>query len=72
MTWNSAQTWVTKMVKNHGLVHRQPSAYYAKPESEYYVIDRFIGTIAERSEFCPLLDAVGALLVVSNSIENLR
>jgi len=55
------------MVKNHGLVHRQPSAYYAKPESEYYIIERFIGTIVERSEYWPLIDAVRRLLVVRNS-----
>jgi len=43
ITWKSAQTWVTKIVKNHGLVHRQPSAYRSKPVSECYVTDQFIG-----------------------------
>ena len=47
ITWNSAQTWVTKIVKRHALVHKQPSAYHAKPGSECYVIDQFIGTIAD-------------------------
>jgi len=37
---------------------RQPSAYRANLGSECYVIDRFIGTIAEWSEYCILLDAV--------------
>jgi len=55
ITWNSAQTWLTKIVKNHGLVHRQPSAYHAKPGSECYDIGRFIGIIAEWSEYCTLL-----------------
>jgi len=36
----------------------------AKPGSECYVIDRFIGTIAEWSEYCTLPDAVGGLHVV--------
>jgi len=69
------QAWVTKIVKNHGLVCRQPSADRAIPGSECFVIDLFIGTIAEWSECCalPLLDAVGRLCVVRNStIENLR
>jgi len=69
ITWNSAQTWVTKIVKNHSLVRRPPSAYRAKPGSECYVIDQFIGTIAEWSEYCALLDAVGDLRVVRNSTE---
>jgi len=34
MTLNSAQTRFTKIVKNHGLVRRQPSAYRAKPWSK--------------------------------------
>jgi len=42
ITWNSVQTWVTKMVKHHGLVRRQPSAYCTKPESECYVKDRLL------------------------------
>jgi len=46
ITWNSVQTWVTKIVKNHGFVGRQPSAYHAKPGSECYFTDRLIGTIA--------------------------
>jgi len=72
ITWNSVQTWIAKIVKNHGFVHRQPSAYRTKPGSECYVIDRFIGVIAEWSEYCALLDAVGGLGVVRNSTENLR
>ena len=72
ITWNSTQTWVTKIVKNHGFVRRQPSAYRAKPGSECYVIDRLIATIAEWSEYCTLLDAVGELCIVRNSTENLR
>jgi len=47
ITWNYAQTWVTKIVKNHGFVHRQRSAYRAQPGSECYAIDWFIGTIVE-------------------------
>jgi len=46
-TCNSAQIWVTKIVKNDGHVRRQPSAYHAKPESECYVINRFMGMISE-------------------------
>jgi len=72
ITWNSAKTWVTKIVKKDGLVRRQSSAYRAKPGSEYYVIDRFAGTIAEWSEYCTLLGAVGRLCVVRNSTQNLR
>jgi len=68
----STQTWVTNIVKNHSLVRRQPSAYHAKPGSECYVIDRFIGTIAEWSEYCTLLDAVGWQLAVRNSTRNLH
>jgi len=71
ISWNSAQTWVTNIVKNHSLVGRQPSAYRAKPGSECYVIDRFIWMIVEWSEYCTLLDAVGGLPAVRNSTENL-
>ena len=71
-TSNSAQTWVTKIVKNHRFVRRQPSAYGAKPGSKCYIIDRFIVTIAVWSEYCALLDAVGELRVIMNSTENLR
>ena len=71
IAWNSTQTWVT-IVKHHGVVRRQPSAYRTKPGSECYVTDRFIAMIAERSEYCALLDAVGGLRVVRNSTENLR
>jgi len=38
-------TWVTKIVKNHGLVRRQPYAYHAKPGSECYVISHFLGRL---------------------------
>jgi len=72
ITWNSAQTWVTNIVKSHNLVRRQPSAYHAKPGSESYVIHWFIDMTAEWSEYCILLDAVGVLHVVRNSTENLR
>jgi len=72
ITWKSSQTWVTKTVKNHGFLCRQPSAYRAKPGSERYIIDRFTGTIAEWSEYCALLDAVGGLRIVRNSTENLH
>jgi len=65
-------TWVSTIVKNHGYVRRQPSAYHAKPGSECYVIDRFFGTIAEWSEYCALLNAVGGVRVVRNSTEHLR
>ena len=44
ITWNSAQTWVIKIVKNHGLIRRQQSAYHAKSGSKCYVIDRLIAT----------------------------
>jgi len=47
ITWNSVQTWVIEIVKNHGLVSRQPSAYRAKPGSEYYIIDQVIGMIVQ-------------------------
>jgi len=30
ITWNSAQTWATKIVKNHDLVRRQPSLLTAQ------------------------------------------
>jgi len=36
-----------KIVKNHRFVGRQPSAYRTKPGNKCYVIDWFIGTIAE-------------------------
>jgi len=67
ITWNSAQTWVTKIVKNHGLVCRQPSAYHAIPGNECYGIDWFIGTIAQWLEYWALLDAVRGLRVVRKS-----
>jgi len=60
------------VVKHHDLVHRQPSAYRAKPESECSIIDWFIGTIVEWSKYCALLDAVGRLRVIRNSTENLH
>jgi len=72
ITWNSAQAWVTEILKNHGLDCRQPSAYHAKPWSESYVINRFIWTIAEWSEYCALIDAVRELRAVRKSTENLR
>jgi len=71
ITWNSVQTWVTKNVKNHDLIHRQPSAYHAQL-SECYVIGLFVGTIAEWTEYCTLLDVVGGLHVITNSKENFR
>jgi len=43
-----------------------------KPKGRYYIIDRYIRTIAEWSEYCALLDAVGGLCVIRNSTENLR
>jgi len=48
------------------------AVYRAKPGSERYVIDQFVETIAEWSEYCALLDAVRKLDVVRNSIKNLR
>jgi len=33
-TWNSVETWSTKIVKNHVFVHWQPSVYSAKPGNE--------------------------------------
>jgi len=66
------QTWVTKIVKNHRFVCRQPCAYHAKPGSECYVIDQFIETIVEWSQYCTLLDAVRRLRVIRNSTENLH
>jgi len=50
ITLNSVQAWVTYIVKNHGLVRRQPSAYRTKSGSACFVIDQFIGTIAQWSE----------------------
>jgi len=47
ITQNSVQTWVNKSLKNHGFVYRHSSAYHTKPGSGCYVIDRFIGTIAD-------------------------
>jgi len=72
ITWNSAQTWVTKIVKNHRFICRQPSAYRAKPGSKCYIVDRFIGTIAECSEYFTPLDAVGRQPIVRNSTEDLH
>jgi len=69
ITWNSLRTWVTKIVKNQGLV--QPSANGPKL-SECYVIGLFIGTISEWSEYCALLHAVRGLHVTRNSKENLH
>jgi len=69
ITWNSAQTWVTKIIKNYRLVCRQPSAYHAKHESKYLIIDRFIVAIAKWSEYCSQLDVVRRLRVVRNSRE---
>jgi len=40
--------------------------------TEFYVIEWFVGTIVECSEYCTLLDAVGGLCVVRNSTENLH
>jgi len=50
------------------------SSYHprANPEIDGYVTDWFIGTIAEWSQYCALLDAVGKLHVIRNSTENLR
>jgi len=64
IAWNSVQMWVTKIATNHGFVRRQTSANRAQPDSKCYIIDRFIGIIAEWSEYCALLDAVGGLHVV--------
>jgi len=72
ITWNSAQTWVTQIVKNHDLVCRQPSAYCAKPGNKFYVIGWFIGTIAEWSKYCTLVDPVEGLHVIKNGTKNLR
>jgi len=38
-----------------------------KPASECYVKKLFIRTIAEWSEYCALLDAVGELCIIRNS-----
>jgi len=43
-----------------------------KPVSECYVIDRFMGTIVEWYEYCPLLDAIEGLHILRKSTENLR
>jgi len=53
-------------------VRRQPFAYRANAKGECYVIDRFLGTFAEWSEYCALVDAVAGLRVVRTSTENLR
>jgi len=51
VTWNSVQTWVTKIVKIHNLlVRKQPSAYRANPENECYVIHHSMGAIEEWSK----------------------
>jgi len=60
-----------QIVNNHGPVCRQPCAYHEKPESKCYAVDRFIGTIAQRSDYYPLLDAVRGLRIVMNSTEDL-
>ena len=56
ITSNSVQSWVTKIVtmacRQPWFFCRQPSAHRGKSESKCYVIDWFIGTIAERSEYC--------------------
>jgi len=68
ITWNSVQTWVTKIVNHHdtlaaliclfGVSHLHTAQ---KPESECYITDRFIGAIAQYSEYCALLAVVGRL-----------
>jgi len=40
--------------------------------SKCYVIEQYIGTIAEWSEYCAQLDAVRGLRNVRKSTENLR
>ena len=72
ITWNSAQTWVIKIVKIHNLVCRQPSAYRAKPKSQCYIIYRFLGMVAEWSEYCALFDAVRGPYYIRISAENLH
>jgi len=41
-----------------------------KPVSECYVIERFMGTIMEWYEYCPLLAAVGGLPILRKGRSN--
>jgi len=79
ITWNCAQTWVTKIDNHHG--RRLPDLFAGnhqlttqKPVSECYIIDQFIGMILKWSEDCAIFDAVGlrGLRVIRNSTENLH
>jgi len=61
-TSNSVQTYVTKAVNNHNMY---PDLFVGshlltmqKPASVWYVIERFIGTIAQQSVYYTLLDVV--------------
>jgi len=54
-TSNSAQTWVTKTVNHHStypdLFAGSHLLTAQKPASECYGVERFFGTIAQRSDF---------------------
>jgi len=71
ITWNSVQTWVTKIVKTTALFACN-CLLTAQNLGANVTSNWFIGMIAEWSKYCALLDAVGGLRVVSNSKENLR
>jgi len=43
-----------------------------EPVSECYVIERFMETIVEWYEYCPLLDAIRGLRILRKSKENFR
>jgi len=73
ITWNSAQTWVTKIVKNHGPVHRQPLSshktweWMIRHRPVYWDDCGVVWTL--RTTWC---DAAGGLRIMRNPAENLR
>ena len=71
IAWNSARTWVTKIVKHHSLVCQQPSAYCTNT-CERMLRHRLVHWMIVECEYCALTDAVRGLRVVRNSTENLR
>jgi len=57
ITWNSAQTWVTKIVNHHGtwatLICSQAAICLLRKNlrANFYIIEQFTGTILEWSEY---------------------
>jgi len=71
ITWDSAQIGSLRWQKPRPCTQAIICLPH-KTWSECNVIDRFIGTMVEWSEYCALLDAVRRLRVVRNSTENLH